>query len=220
VTLTILQRSVHFITSPHRASATLALQVLTRGLPALARRDDELLPLVHAAWAPLVARFHSSEPVVLRRAFDLLVTLAALSKDFIRSRTVKEVLPEIYKFLHKSAKDSYLKDTGSYYRSSQAYSLQVSALEALPSLASDLGLEDESLAEAMSCTLAVSFFKKMLQYEYGAAWYHLRGLCNNEAVLEPPPLTLLPLERVVGTPTQARDQDYDTNVKLIFDMIS
>lgn len=40
---------------------------------------------------------------------------------------------------------------GSAYRSSQAYSLQLTALAALPRLATDLKLEDEALADAMTC---------------------------------------------------------------------
>lgn len=65
----------------------------------------------------------------------------------------------------------------------------------------------------------MNFFKQILELDYGAAWYHLRELCNNELLLEPPELKFLNLEPIVGTPTQARDIDYDANVKLIFDFM-
>lgn len=64
--------------------------------------------------------------------------------------------------------------------------------------------------------LAVEFFKVILDYDYGAAWHHLRKLCGNDCVLEPPDRCYCPLESVVGTPFEAADKVYDGNVKLIF----
>lgn len=99
ITLTILQRSVHFIASTQRAAALGAMRVLHRGLPALqgaggpagGPAGGALLPLAHRAWGPLAARFRSSDPVLLRAALQLLLTLAALAKDFLTTRTLKLV---------------------------------------------------------------------------------------------------------------------------------
>ena len=65
---------------------------------------------------------------------------------------------------------------------------------------------------------AVEFFATVLQYDYGAAWYHLRELCNNDEVLNPPTATdnLVHLQPILGTPFEAKDKDYQTNIKLIF----
>ena len=65
--------------------------------------------------------------------------------------------------------------------------------------------------------LAVRFFKDLLDYEYGAAWRHLRDLCANNVEL-PPPASHLPvaLHPVRGTPYETDNAVYDTNVKLIF----
>lgn len=66
--------------------------------------------------------------------------------------------------------------------------------------------------------LAVKFFKEMLSFNYGAAWYHLRGVCNNTELLQPPSLPHikgLALKPVLGTP-YSTDKDYDANIKLIF----
>lgn len=65
--------------------------------------------------------------------------------------------------------------------------------------------------------LAVSFFKKILDYEYASAWYHLRKFCDNDSVLEPPTMKHMTLQPVVGTPFHHKDKEYDANVKLIFD---
>ncbi|XP_028175384.1 TELO2-interacting protein 1 homolog isoform X2 [Ostrinia furnacalis] len=231
VLIAILKRCAHFSASCPRDDAILALQVLESGLRLLRDRDDQLLPLVHLAWAPLVARFETEEPVVLRRALSLLVAMAELSKDFILSRCVKEVLPRLYQWLRKAAADSHLKDAGSYYRSSAAYLLQIAALASLPSLAVHLRLQDAPLDDAMTAvdaylsnkqpktlqTLAVNFFKAILDYSYGAAWWHLRALCANDELLQAPARRLASAR---GTPYVANDKDIQHNIEAIFDITS
>ncbi|XP_052754419.1 TELO2-interacting protein 1 homolog isoform X2 [Galleria mellonella] len=230
VTVTIINRCIHFISSKSRDEAMLALQIVKEGLQQLRSHEDQLLPLVHRSWAPLVATFAAQDIPCLTQALQLFLTLAELSKDFILSRAVKEVLPNIYKNLHKSSSESYLKDAGSAYRNSQAYSLQAATLATLPRLAVNLGLHDEHLDEAMNCVdvylskkqpkplqaLAVEFFKIILDYDYGAAWHHLRNLCNNSHVLNPPPTPHMSLQPVTGTPFNAKNKNYEANIKLIF----
>lgn len=63
---------------------------------------------------------------------------------------------------------------------------------------------------------AVEFFTTILDYDYGAAWYHLRELCDNDEVLEPPSVNHVHLEPIVGTPFEPKDKDYQNNIKLIF----
>lgn len=65
--------------------------------------------------------------------------------------------------------------------------------------------------------LAVEFFKRLLDYNHGATWYHLRTLCNNTQLLEPPTREYVHLFNIVGTPYIATDKDYQSNIKLIFD---
>ncbi|XP_034828881.1 TELO2-interacting protein 1 homolog isoform X2 [Maniola hyperantus] len=229
VTVTILKRCINFIPS-NLYETLLAMRILTLGLPLLKEYENELLPLVHLSWSPLMGRFETTEPTVLRCAFDLFVVLAELSKDFLRSRAVRDILQQMYKFLKRSAQESHLKDTGSAYRLSHTYSLQLAVLTALPGLVTDLNLDEDKLTEAMTCVqvylsnkqpkplqmLAVKFFKDILSFNYGCAWYHLRLLCANAEVLHPPRAGDARLVPVLGTPYETRDQDYDTNVKLIF----
>lgn len=70
---------------------------------------------------------------------------------YIKLLFFRDVLPHLYKFLKKSATDSHLKDTGSAYRVSPEYQLQVAILTAMPTLSTDLMLDEEKLEEAMSC---------------------------------------------------------------------
>ncbi|CAH2239620.1 jg19141 [Pararge aegeria aegeria] len=230
VTVAILKRCVNFIGGSTREESLMAIRTLTLGLPILEEYENELLPLAHLAWAPLVAKFTSTEPSVLKGAFELFVVLASLAKDFLRSRAVRDVLHPMYKFLACTALQSQLKDTGSAYRLSTAYTLQLVVLSALPALLADLALDDERLMEAMTCAqrylsnkqpkplqmLAVKFFKELLSYNYCVAWFHLRHLCNNEVHYPPPYANIVPLVTVLGTPYETDNEDFDGNIKLIF----
>ncbi|XP_068622597.1 TELO2-interacting protein 1 homolog [Battus philenor] len=229
VTVLILKRTINFVTSQRRDDVILSMRILTAGLPVLKEHEDELLPLVHATWAPLCAKFET-EPSVTRLALELLDTMAVLSKDFIRSRALKDILPSIYKFLRTSCQDSLLKDKGSAYRTSSSYRLQEAALNTLPSLARHLHLDDDALDHTLFCVrnylsnkqpkplqeLAVSFFKQMLSYKYGVTWYHLRKFCRNERLLPAPHMKHITLQDVTGTPYRSADPEYDKNIKLIF----
>ncbi|XP_050349626.1 TELO2-interacting protein 1 homolog isoform X2 [Nymphalis io] len=229
VTVTILKRCVHFVSSAPPTSLQ-ALRVLASGLPALRAREHALLPLAHALWPALAARVRDGGPAALRAALSVLLALSALARDFIRARAVRDVLPHLYKYLRRSANDSHLKDTGSAYRISQAYYLQVAIMTSMSNFVIDLMLDGEHLDDAMSCAqiylsknqpkplqmLAVKFFKDILNYNYGAAWNHLRKLCANDCVLRPPHTKYIRLEPVVGTPYETINTNYDTNIKLIF----
>ncbi|CAK1541267.1 unnamed protein product [Leptosia nina] len=232
VTIMILKRCINFISTEKMDDAIMTLEILNLGFPLLRDFENELLPLVHLCWAPLVTRFEDSNTTIVKGAIDLVVTLATLSKEFIMHRTVKEVLPQIYSRLQKLAAMSRLKDAGSSYRFSPRYKFQLSALTALAPLAVELSLPETALEEAMDCAqpylsnkqpkplqaLSVQFFKAVLQYNYGAAWLHLRRFCNNSENLEPPKNEFIQLATITGTPYSADSKEFDNNIKTIFDV--
>ncbi|XP_013142348.1 PREDICTED: TELO2-interacting protein 1 homolog isoform X2 [Papilio polytes] len=228
VTVSILRRTINFITSPRRDESVVALRVLRCGMLLLQDHEDHLLPLVHAAWSPLVATV--AHPPVAMAALDLLVTMATLSKDFIRSRASKDVLPHIYKYLKRSSTESLLKDVGSLYRLSAGYRLQGAALAALPRLLLQLGVDEPGVEAAMDAALpylsknqplplqelSVSFFQQMSLSNYGVVWYYMRVVCANERVLPAPRDVTLPLCDVTGNTYKCAHTDYEKNIKLIF----
>lgn len=76
--------------SKDRNRKLLVLDILNSGLEVIKDLEDELLPIVHLIWSPLVGRFKEyQDPLIINYCFQLLMTLARLSKDFIRMRTVK-----------------------------------------------------------------------------------------------------------------------------------
>ena len=62
-------------------------------------RQTILLPLVHTVWQPLKLCFKSSNLYLVDKAFQCMMTIARLARDFVHSRTVKEVFPPLLQFL-------------------------------------------------------------------------------------------------------------------------
>lgn len=85
----ILQQVVKFINSSDERLQILSLECLTCGLPLLCKYEDELLPLVHKVWTPLVEKFRQRNALVLNRCFALFGVLANCAKDFITKRSLE-----------------------------------------------------------------------------------------------------------------------------------
>lgn len=85
-----MKKSLNYLPSKDKSTKVLTLDILNNGLEVIRDYEDELLPVVHLIWSPLVERFkETQEPIIVNLSFQLLETLARLSKDFIRSRTSK-----------------------------------------------------------------------------------------------------------------------------------
>lgn len=88
--ISVLKRTINFLPSNNLDEKLLALDIIKDGIVLIKDFVDELLPLVHQIWSPLVPRFkETAQPIVISRSFKLLATLAFVSKDFIRRRTMK-----------------------------------------------------------------------------------------------------------------------------------
>ncbi|XP_054267059.1 TELO2-interacting protein 1 homolog [Macrosteles quadrilineatus] len=150
LTVAVLQRTLHFLPSKDEQRQILVMDILREGVEVLASEENQLLPLVHKIWSPLVNRFQAAtRPLVIHRAFLLLCTLASNSRDFIRARTLKQVLPALCKVLSHSADASILRDSGSAYRLTQQYKLQRALLSNLGQLAEDLQLQEREVHQLL-----------------------------------------------------------------------
>lgn len=85
----IMKHCLHFLPSKDVQKSLIAMLTLQEGLQILARWENQLLPMVHLLWHPLVDRFRDENVLIINRAWQLLNVLGHLSKDFIRSRTLK-----------------------------------------------------------------------------------------------------------------------------------
>lgn len=90
ITVAILKTSLHFLPSKDKNRKLLVLEILNGGLEVIKDWEDELLPIVHQIWSPLVGRFKEyQDPLIINYSFQLLMSLARHSKEFIRIRTIK-----------------------------------------------------------------------------------------------------------------------------------
>ncbi|XP_046389481.1 TELO2-interacting protein 1 homolog isoform X2 [Ischnura elegans] len=152
LTVEVLRQILTFISSKERERKLMAMDILSEGIQVAEGYDDELLPLVHKVWTPLSAQFATDDPLLMHRAFNLLMVLSVAAKSFIRDRTLRKVLPEIRKFLLKQSKISLKKDSASAYRFSQAYKLQCSLLNGLGELAVNVEFQEQDISEMLTAT--------------------------------------------------------------------
>ena len=71
--------------------------------------------------------------------------MSKTSKDFIRLRTTKEVLPKLLSFLKSQAKLSYKKNDNSGYKFTLAYNIQMDILHGIGYLTVNIHLQEHDL---------------------------------------------------------------------------
>jgi hypothetical protein len=85
----IMKHCLHFLPSRDFNESSLSISILKEGAYILKESENILLPIVHELWHPLIDRFQNSNPLIINQAFQLLCCLCEVSKEFIRSRTLK-----------------------------------------------------------------------------------------------------------------------------------
>ncbi|XP_034174840.2 telo2 interacting protein 1 isoform X1 [Osmia lignaria lignaria] len=148
----IMKHCLHFLPSKEVQKSLIAMLTLQEGLQILARWENQLLPMVHLLWHPLVDRFRDENVLIINRAWQLLNVLGHVSKDFIRTRTLKQILPALSKFLYDSAKQSYNKSSEDIYKFTQTYKLQKELLSTLGKVTKDLRLREQETWNVLSIT--------------------------------------------------------------------
>ncbi|XP_054166675.1 TELO2-interacting protein 1 homolog [Oppia nitens] len=141
----ICERCVHIISNTDPKVRIIVLEIINECLICLKPFEDHLLPMSHKLWAPLVQRFTEKDIIVVKRSFTCLQIMSQTCGDFIRVRTIKEVMPKILTFLRTQLPISFKKDKASAYRFTVAYSLQIDVLSGIASIAKNLDLRDKDL---------------------------------------------------------------------------
>ncbi|KAM4605878.1 TELO2-interacting protein 1 homolog [Discoglossus pictus] len=174
----VAERCSHFLSHKNPQIRLQALDTLLLSLVSLQSQEDVLLPLAHKVWPSLVKRLLHDEPLVLIRAFKVLVSLAASCKDFLRQRVCKDALPAFLTSLRSQAPASCR--AGPVYSHTMAFKLQLAVLEGLGSLCVTLGLGDGDLLEVLdSCVLYLSARQPKRLQEAATRVFH------NVALLDP-----------------------------------
>ncbi|KAM5136038.1 TELO2-interacting protein 1 homolog [Mantella aurantiaca] len=151
----VAEKCTHYLSHGDHQIRVQALDTLRLSLLPLQSKEDVLLPLAHKIWPCLVKRLLLDEPLVLLRAFQLLVSLASSCKDFLRQRVCKEAFPVFLTSLRSQALVS--SNALPIYSHMLGYKLQLAILEGFGSLCVDLALGDNDLLEVIdSCMLYLS----------------------------------------------------------------
>ncbi|MEE6519765.1 hypothetical protein FKM82_017501 [Ascaphus truei] len=103
-----------------------ALDSLRLGLLSLQSQDQVLLPLAHRVWPCLLQRLLQDEPVILLRAFQVLLSLTDCCREFLRQRVCKDALPALLDSLRSQAPVS--ARAGPVYSHTHGYKLQLGVL--------------------------------------------------------------------------------------------
>ncbi|XP_046603137.1 TELO2-interacting protein 1 homolog [Neodiprion virginianus] len=228
MTVAIMNRCIHFLPSKDVAVKLLTIETLQEGLIILSDWENELLPIVHQLWHPLVHRFRDSSPIIINRAWGLLCTLAKVSKDFIRSRTLKEVLPALADFLTKTAKESYKKDSGSVYKYTQIFKLQRELLSQLGDIVDCLKIHERELWNVLEAAKpylskyqhrdlqvkCVELYKNIADYNEDIVWIKCLSIISspNKSASTTEPTCSSGIEKVANFNIQ---NEYQVNIETI-----
>ncbi|KAK9507627.1 hypothetical protein O3M35_007443 [Rhynocoris fuscipes] len=230
LTVEVVKRSLNFLPSKNQSRQILVLEILENGVILLRKWTDELLPIVHKIWSPLVKRFHNCDNhLILNRAFSLLKTLGKLSRDFIRVRTIKEVLPSLCSTLKLTAKDS-LKCEKDAYKLSQKFKLQLSLLKGIGEIILDIEFSEKEVDSILvaitpylsdrqpqqlqeACILSFTLIAKEFP---DLVWLHLTSICPKQLIFEPPDASF-PLYQFQDKSKEMKE--YRKNVYHLIDVI-
>ncbi|XP_061128137.1 TELO2-interacting protein 1 homolog [Syngnathus typhle] len=224
ITKDVMERCIHLLSDSNLYLRLKVLDVLELCVSVLSERENELLPMAHRCWPPLLQRLTADDPLAVLRAFRVLCTLGHTCGDFLRRRVSKEVLPKLTSSLVKQA--SISAKSGPVYTHTLAYKLQLTVLEGLGSLCQSLDLDEEDLdivcdacLPYLSCRQPIglqqaclSVFHHLIQVDPDAFWLTLNEIhCPSSFV--PPHPDLQPVQLSgMGRP---RDEYSDNVLKLL-----
>ncbi|XP_070695681.1 TELO2-interacting protein 1 homolog isoform X2 [Pempheris klunzingeri] len=224
ITKDVMERCIHLLSDPSLRLRLKVLDVLKLCVCVLSEKENELLPMAHRCWPPLLQRLTADDPLAVLRAFRVLCTLGETCGDFLRRRVSKEVLPKLSSSLARQAPISC--KAGPIYTHTLAYKLQLAVLQGLGSLCQrlDLGEADlDAVCEAclpyLSCRqpirlqeASLSVFRHLIQVDPDAFWFALNELHCPSSYIPPHP-DLLPVQLSgMGRP---RDEYSDNVLKLL-----
>lgn len=147
MTKEILGQVIKFLSNTEQAQQILALDCLATGVPLLADYENELLPLVHLVWLPLVEKFRQKDSLVLSRCFSLLHILGLHAKDFILKRSLSDVIPQLKQFLKAASLHS---STEKSLAPTQEYKLQLKLLQHLAPFIRSLQIDGKHLHDLLT----------------------------------------------------------------------
>ncbi|KAM7282345.1 TELO2-interacting protein 1 homolog isoform X2 [Ixodes scapularis] len=140
----VLRRCIHLQSSSNIWVQTAVLSIICHAVVPVSGCEDEVLPMVHLLWKPLVNRFQGDNCTLSIKAFETLTSLVDASGDFIRQRTLKEVWPKLAAFL--VSQHSVSRNKGKAYEITAAFKYQLVLLRGLGPLSRKLKIDEKDIA--------------------------------------------------------------------------
>lgn len=140
----VLRRCIHLQSSSNIWVQTAVLSIICHAVVPVSGCEDEVLPMVHLLWKPLVNRFQGDNCTLSIKAFETLTSLVDASGDFIRQRTLKEVWPKLAAFL--VSQHSVSRNKGKAYEITAAFKYQLVLLRGLGPLSRKLKIDEKDVA--------------------------------------------------------------------------
>lgn len=165
----VMERCIHMLSDKNLKIRLKVLDVLNLCVVVLQSHKNQLLPLAHRAWPPLVHRLTNDDPLVVLRAFKVLRTLGGKCGDFLRSRFCKDILPKLAGSLVTQAPVS--ARAGPVYSHTLAFKLQLAVLQGLGPLCERLDLGDSDLNKVADACLIYLSAKQPMKLQEAARRY-------------------------------------------------
>ncbi|XP_077729252.1 TELO2-interacting protein 1 homolog isoform X2 [Canis aureus] len=162
----VMERCIHMLSDKNLKIRLKVLDVLNLCVVVLQSHKNQLLPLAHRAWPPLVHRLTNDDPLVVLRAFKVLRTLGGKCGDFLRSRFCKDILPKLAGSLVTQAPVS--ARAGPVYSHTLAFKLQLAVLQGLGPLCERLDLGDSDLNKVADACLIYLSAKQPMKLQEAA----------------------------------------------------
>ncbi|KAM9069389.1 TELO2-interacting protein 1 homolog isoform X4 [Sarcophilus harrisii] len=200
----VMERCIHLLSDKDLKTRLKVLDVLELCVTVLQSHENQLLPMVHRAWLPLVHRLTNDDPLAVLRAFKVLCTLGNKCGDFLRNRFSKDILPKLAGSLVTQAPVS--ARAGPVYSHTLAFKLQLAVLQGLGSLCNKLDLGGGDLNKVADACLiylsakqpmklqeaARSVFLHLMKVDPDLTWFILNEL-HCPLLYEPPHPSLHPV---------------------------
>ena len=225
--LEILKRCTYFVATGILKTKLVVLDAIAFSLSALQDVQDELLPQVHKLWPAFTKRFSESNPLVILKATEVLVTMADVCRDFLRRRVSKEVWPLLMNKLEQMASTSCV--AGTSYQHTSKYKLQKILLDKAATLADKLEMtanDHERLVHAcipyLDCrqpqelqTKSITCLKTLAPSHADLLWLLLQQIQSDLSV-QPPHVSL----KLYKFPSHQTAVHYQSNTKLLLKLIN
>lgn len=102
IVISSLEKCVSFAAASRNNIKSKALEVVFHGVAALKQRENDLLPLIHKLWPPIILRLKDKDPMLALKAFDVVCSMVDYSGNFITKRMTTDFIPYAVKHLQNS----------------------------------------------------------------------------------------------------------------------